>query len=61
MPTNIQTTLKDLLYNLQSFLHWHDEYLSSGEWQANKNQNSHLDRVSELLPPVMDYIKHNDL
>lgn len=61
MPTDIQTSLKDLLYNLQAFLHWREEFLNTGEWQANKNQNSHLNRVSELLPSIMDYIKHNDL
>ena len=61
MPTDIQQTLKDLLYNMQAFLYWRDVYINSGEWQANKNMNSYIKRVSELLPPMMDYIKHNDL
>ena len=57
----METLLKDLLYNMQAYIHWHDEYRCEGEWTCIKNMNNHLERVSELLPQVLSWVNNDEL
>ena len=52
--------LKDFVFNVRAYLHWHDEYTCEGEWTCIKNMNNHLERVRELLPKVYEIIHNED-
>ena len=48
---------KDFVFNVQSMLLWWHDYADTGEWTANKNCNTHRERVEDLLPQVLELIK----
>jgi len=52
--------IKDFAYNVQAMLHWWHLYSELGEWTANKNCNTHRERVEELLPKVLQWIKDDN-
>lgn len=58
-PENISIT-KDLIYNLQAYLHWLDEFKAEQEWTASKNADSFLQRLRELLPEALNMLKTDD-
>lgn len=49
--------IKDFVFNVQSYLHWLDDYRCEGEWTCIKNMNNHLERIRELLPQVLDLVR----
>ena len=52
--------LKDFAYNVQAMIQWWHDYADTGEWTANKNCKTHRERVEELLPQVIQWIKDDD-
>lgn len=58
-PENISIT-KDLVYNLQAYIHWYNEYRTEHEWTASKNADSFLQRLIDLLPEALDMLKTDD-
>lgn len=60
MPTNLTESIKDLLYNLERYIYWCDLYQSDFEYTALAQERKHYQRLSVLLPPILNAIKDND-
>ena len=58
-PENL-VVVKDIIYNLQAYLHWYDAFKAEEEWTYNKNANNHLERLRELLPQGLEALKTDD-
>lgn len=52
--------VKDIVYNLQAYLYWLDEFRAEQEWTASKNADTFLLRLRELLPKGLDMLKTDD-
>lgn len=57
MNTDEQTTIKDLVYNLQSYIFWSEEFKSEGYWDAQNKATDFYNRLKELLPQALNYFK----
>lgn len=51
--------VKDLIYACQSFIHYYDEYESEQTWEALKRETDFLNRIRELVPACLDWIKQD--
>lgn len=52
--------VKDIIYNLQAYLHWVDEYQAEHEWTASKNADTFMERLRDLLPEALSMLKTDD-
>lgn len=57
MPIEIQTVLKDIVFNLQAYIHWYDEFASEGYWTAQNNATKFYNRLAELVPEAVEYFR----
>lgn len=60
MTPELTTQIKDLVYNLERYLYWSDEYESEHEWTALDYEHKHLQRIRQLLPPILQAIRGTD-
>lgn len=60
MKIENKVIVKDIVYNLQAYLHWFDEFNSENEWTASKNADTFLQRLRELLPQALEMLKTED-
>ena len=60
MAPETQTLFKDIIFNLQAYLNWLHQWENSHEWTANRNANSHRQRLEELLPDALSFLREND-
>lgn len=60
MTHKLSTQIKDLVYNLERYIYWSDEYESEHEWTALDQEHKHLQRLRQLLPPILQALKDND-
>lgn len=58
-PENL-VICKDIIYNLQAYLHWYDEFSAEHEWTASKNADTFMERLRELLPKGLEMLKTDD-
>ena len=49
--------VKDLIYNLQSYLYWVDAYAAEQQWNDMKQVNTFEHRLRELLPKALEWVK----
>lgn len=52
--------IKDLVFNLQSYIFWNDEYKSEMEYSALSNCTKFYARLQELLPEAMKLVRNED-
>lgn len=57
MATITNPVIKDVVYCLQAYIFWHDEYLTEHEWTAGKNADKFLHRLHELLPDALELVR----
>ena len=57
--TNIELT-KDIIYNLQAYFYWCDEYRTEEEWTALNKSRNFEERLRELLPKALEMLKDDD-
>lgn len=57
MNTEEQTLFKDIIYNLQAYIYWDEEYKAEGYWDAQQKANKFFFRLKELLPEALNYFK----
>ena len=70
MPSRLTTHLrrdeistqlvKDLIYNLQSYLYWYDLYTTEQQWTDLKTMSTFEQRLRELLPRALEWVKQED-
>lgn len=60
MTPELTTQIKDLVYNLERYLYWYDEYESEHEYTALSMERKFMDRLQQLLPPILQALKEND-
>lgn len=58
-PENL-VICKDIIYNLQAYLYWYDEFCAEHEWTASKNADTFMERLRELLPKSLEMLKTDD-
>lgn len=58
-PENL-VICKDIIYNLQAYLHWHDAFSAEHEWTYSKKADTFLERLRELLPEGLEMLKTDD-
>ena len=51
--------LKDLVFNLQSYIHWNNEYKTEQEYSALSNAVNFYKRLEELLPEALKIVRND--
>ena len=59
MPIETQQLIKDILFCLQSYIYWYDEFQSEETWSAQNNATHFYLRLSERLPMAIEYFRKN--
>lgn len=52
--------IKDLVFNLQSYMYWNDEYKTEMEYSALSNSTKFYARLQELLPDALKIVRGQD-
>lgn len=60
METNIEQILKDIVFNLQAYIHWFNEFKTEGMWEAQMKANEFLQRLEELVPLALQYFRNEE-
>lgn len=60
MNEPIKQLFKDIIFNLQSFLHWSELYHSEGEWTYLKKETDFYNRLLELNPKAVKWLRDHD-
>ena len=61
MDPAMQQVFKDIVFNLQSYIYWFEQYHSEGEWTYLKNQTNHYNRLVELVPQAVEWLREHDI
>ena len=60
-PNNTNSVvIKDLVFNLQSYVFWLDEFHGEETWSALHKANNFYARLKELLPQALKILKSDD-
>ena len=51
--------VKDLIYNLQSYLYYYDCYAAEQEWTYLRDVNRFEQRLRDLLPRALEWVKQD--
>lgn len=60
MQTTIEQLIKDIVFNLQAYIYWFDEFKTEGLWEAQMKANNFMQRLEELLPQALEYFRNNE-
>lgn len=60
MAPETQQLFKDIIFNLQAFLYWREQYQLDNQWSNQKNATEHLNRLKELNPQAVEWLRDHD-